>query len=199
MTKKFQIGILAVLIAATAAIVATGAVVWLERPASASLQLGGPFTLTDANTGKIVTDQSFRGKTMLIYFGYTYCPDACPTALNNISQAMAKLGPAAADIVPLFISIDPGRDTPQVMANYVKAFDPRIQGLVGDPATTATVAKEFGVYYKRHDEPGGAYLMDHSSLIYMLDPEGKFIKFLPASDSGDKLAGAIRPLLGGAS
>jgi protein SCO1 len=199
MTRKFQIGILAVLIAATAAIVATGAVVWLERPASASLQIGGPFTLTDANTGKVVTDRSFRGKTMLIYFGYTYCPDACPTALNNISQAMAKLGPEAAQIVPLFVSIDPGRDTPKVMANYVKAFDPRIQGLVGDAATTAKVAKEFGVYYKRHDEPGGGYLMDHSSLIYVIGPQGKFIKFLPSSESGDKLAGAIRPLLGDAS
>lgn len=198
MTKKLQIGILVLLVAATAAMVATGTVVWLERPASASLQVGGPFTLTDANTGKIVTDKSFRGKTMLIYFGYTYCPDACPTALNNISQALAKLGPAAAQIVPLFISIDPGRDTPKVMANYVKAFDPRIQGLVGDPATTATVAKEFGVYYKRHDEPGGGYLMDHSSLIYVIDPEGRFIKFLPSTNNGAKLAAEIRVLLGNA-
>ena len=199
MPRKLQIGALAVLIAAAIAVAATGAVTWLERPASASLNIGGPFKLTDANTGKTVTDETFRGKTMLIYFGYTDCPDACPTALNNIAQAMAKLGPAAKNVVPLFISIDPGRDTPKVMAAYVKAFDPRIQGLVGDTATIARVAKEFGVYYARHDEPGGGYLIDHSSLIYVIGPDGRFIRFLPASRPGDQLANNIRPLLGGTS
>jgi protein SCO1/2 len=189
------IGVFAVLIAAAAALVATGAVLWIERPASASLALGGPFVLTDANTGRTVTDQSFRGKMMLIYFGYTYCPDACPTALNNISEAMAKLGSAANDIAPLFISVDPARDTPKVMANYVKAFDPRIQGLVADAATTAKVAKEFGVYYKIHPEPDGTYLIDHSSLIYVMDARGKFIKFLPASEPGDRLAGQLKEIL----
>jgi protein SCO1 len=198
MTKRIQVGILALLIAATAAMVAVAAVTWLERPASASLALGGPFTLTDANNGRTVTQRSFRGKMMLIYFGYTYCPDACPTALNNISEAMAKLGPDADKIAPLFISIDPSRDTPTVMANYVKAFDRRIQGLTGDTATTATVAKEFGVYYKRHDEPNGGYLMDHSSLLYVMDRDGKFVKILPA-ESGDKLAGDLRQLLGSTS
>jgi protein SCO1 len=199
MTEKLRIGILLALIATAAAIVAAGAVGWRERPSAASPNIGGPFKLTDANTGKTVTDQTFRGKTMLIYFGYTYCPDACPTALNNISQAMAKLGPAAKNVVPLFISVDPARDTPTVLANYVKAFDPRIQGLVGDAATTAKVAEEFGVYYKRHDEPGGGYLMDHSSLIYVMDGTGQFLKFLPSSGSGATLAGAILPLLGSAS
>ncbi len=199
MAQKFRIGILLVLIAITAAIAVAGAVVWLERPSAASPDIGGPFKLTDANTGMTVTDQTYRGKTMLIYFGYTYCPDACPTALNNIAQAMAKLGPDAKNVVPLFISIDPARDTPKVMANYVKAFDPRIQGLVGNAAATATVAKEFGVYYKRRDEPDGSYLMDHSSLIYVMSGTGKFLKFLPSSESGAKLAGAIVPLLGSAS
>ncbi len=195
MIKRIRLGILVLLITATAAVVAVGAVTWLERPASATLALGGPFTLTDANTGQTVTQQNFRGKMMLIYFGYTYCPDACPTALNNISAAMAKLGPDADKIAPLFISIDPARDTPTVMANYVKAFDSRIQGLSGDAATTATVAKQFGVYYKRHDEPNGGYLMDHSSLLYVMDRDGKFVKVLPAAESGDKLAGDLRELL----
>lgn len=195
MIKRIQIGTLVVLIAATAAIVVTGAVVWLVRPSAESPNVGGPFRLTDANTGQVVTGETFRGKMMLIYFGYTYCPDACPTALNNISQAMEKLGPAAKNVVPLFISIDPARDTPKVMANYVKAFDPHIQGLVGDVATTAKVAKEFDVYYKRHDEPDGSYLMDHSSLIYVMDRTGRFLKYLP-SESGSKLASAILPLLG---
>ncbi len=199
MTKRFRIGILFVLTATMVAIAATGAVVLLERTSAALPNIGGPFKLTDANTGRTVTDQTYRGKTMVIYFGYTYCPDACPTALNNISQAMAKLEPAAENVVPLFFSIDPARDTPKVMANYVKAFDPRIQGLVGDAATTAKVAKEFGVYYKRHDEPDGDYLMDHSSLIYVMNGTGKFLKFLPSSESAAKLTGAILPLLERAS
>jgi protein SCO1/2 len=188
-------GVLAVLIAAVAALIATGAVLWIERPASASLELGGPFALTDANDGKTVTDQSFRGKLMLVYFGYTYCPDACPTALNNISQAMAKLGPAADEIVPLFISVDPHRDTPKVMANYVRAFDPRMQGLTGSDAATAKVAAEFGVYYKIHPGPGGEYLVDHSSLFYLMDRQGKFLKVLPANESGDRLAGQLKQIL----
>jgi protein SCO1/2 len=190
-------GVMAVLIAAAAALVATGAVLWVEqRPPASSLKLGGPFAFTDAATGKTVTDRSFRGKVMLIYFGYTYCPDACPTALNNIAQALVKLGPDANKVVPLFISIDPARDTPKVMATYTKAFDPRIQGLTGSAAETATAAKEFAVYYKRHDEPGGGYLMDHSSLIYVMGDDGKFIKVLPASENGNKLAGDIAQLLG---
>jgi protein SCO1/2 len=190
------IGIIALLGAAAAALVATAAVLSIERPSPETLKFGGPFEFTDAATGKTVTDRSFRGKMMLIYFGYTYCPDACPTTLNNIAQAMAKLGPAADKVVPLFISIDPERDTPKVMATYTKAFDPRIQGLTGNAAETATAAKEFSVYYKRHDEPGGGYLMDHSSLIYVMGADGQFLKVLPASESGDKLAGDIEKLLG---
>jgi protein SCO1 len=199
MAERFRIGILLLLIATGAVIAATGVVVWLGLPSAASPNIGGPFKLTDANTGKTVTDRTYRGKTMVIYFGYTYCPDACPTALNNIAQAMAKLGPAAKNAAPLFISIDPARDTPKLMANYVAAFDPRIQGLVGDAATTAKVAKEFGVYYERHNEPDGSYLMDHSSLIYVIGGTGKFLKFLPSSESGATLAGAILPLLASGS
>jgi protein SCO1/2 len=189
------IGVFVVLVAAVAALLATGAVLWFERPATASLELGGPFALIDANDGKTVTEQSFRGKLMLIYFGYTFCPDACPTTLNSISEAMAKLGPAANRIAPLFISIDPARDTPKVMANYVKAFDPRLQGLTGDPAAIAAVAKEFAVYYKIHQVPGGDYLVDHSSLIYVMDGNGKFLKMIPATDSSDRLAGQLKQIL----
>ncbi len=195
--KKSLLGVLVLAIGA-AALAAIAAVSWRERPASMSLDLGGPFALVDANNGRSVTEQSFRGKLMLIYFGYTYCPDACPTTLNNISEAMAKLGTAADRIAPLFISIDPGRDTPQVMANYVKAFDPRIQGLTGDAEATARVAKEFGVYYRKHDVPGG-YLVDHSSLLYIMGGQGELLKVLPASEGADKLAGDLRDLLGGKS
>jgi len=196
MTKK--LGILALALGAVAALLAIAAVSWRERPASVAQDLGGPFALVDANNGQTVTERSFRGKLMLIYFGYTYCPDACPTTLNNISQAMAKLGAAGNRIAPLFISVDPERDTQQVMANYVKAFDPRIQGLTGDAETTARVAKEFGVYYSKHDVPGG-YLVDHSSLLYVMDRQGALLRVLPANESGDKLAGDLRQLLGSKS
>jgi protein SCO1/2 len=188
------IGLVAVSIAAVAALAATGGVLWLERPASASFELGGPFTLTDAANGETVTERSYHGKLMLVYFGYTYCPDACPTTLNNIAEAMAKLGPAADKIAPLFISVDPARDTPTVMASYTKAFDPRIQGLTGDAAAIAKVAKEFGVYYKIHREPG-EYLVDHSSVIYIMDAEGKFLKAVPGSEPGDRLAAQVKQLL----
>ncbi|HEY5208878.1 MAG TPA: SCO family protein [Stellaceae bacterium] len=190
-----MIGLLVLLGAAVAAAVATGAVLWLERPATGALELGGPFALTDANDGKPVTEQSFRGKLMLIYFGYTFCPDACPTTLNNISDAMAKLGPAANRIAPLFISVDPARDTQKIMASYVKAFDPRIQGLVGDAAAIAQIAKEFAVYYKIHQEPGGDYLIDHSSLIYLMDEQGRFLKVIPATTPGDRLAAQLKQIL----
>jgi protein SCO1 len=196
------IGVAALLIAAMAAmaaVAATAAVLWLAPPSRPGPQFGGPFALTDANDGRTVTERSFRGKLTLIYFGYTYCPDACPTALNNIGDAMAKLGPAADKIAPLFISVDPARDTPKIMANYVKAFDPRIQGLTGDAAAIAQVTREFGVYYKRHDEPGGGYAMDHSSLIYIVDAQGKFLKAVPSSETGNRLAGEIRKLLDGSS
>jgi protein SCO1 len=196
--KKPLFGILVLAIGAAAALAAVAAVSWRERAASVSLDLGGPFALVDANNGRTVTEQSFRGKLVVIYFGYTYCPDACPTTLNNISQAMAKLGAAADRIAPLFISVDPGRDTPQVMANYVKAFDPRIQGLTGDAEATARVAKEFGVYYRKHDVPGG-YLVDHSSLLYIMGAQGQLLRVLPASENADKLAGDLRDLLGGKS
>jgi protein SCO1 len=196
--RRSLLGVLVLAIGAAAALAVIAAVSWRERPASVSLDLGGRFALVDANNGRTVTEQSFRGKLMVIYFGYTYCPDACPTTLNNISEAMAKLGAAADRIAPLFISVDPRRDTPQVMANYVKAFDPRIQGLTGDAEATARVAKEFGVYYRRHDVPN-SYLVDHSSLLYIMGRQGKLLRVLPASESADKLAGDLRDLLGGES
>ena len=196
MTKK--LGILVLAIGAVAALLAIAAVSWRGRPASVTPDLGGPFALIDANNGETVTERSFEGKLMVIYFGYTFCPDACPTTLNNVSQALAKLGADADRIAPLFISVDPERDTPQVMARYVKAFDPRIRGLTGDAETTLRVAKEFGVYYRKHDVPGG-YLIDHSSLLYIMDGKGALLRVLPASESGDRLAGDLRRLLGSKS
>lgn len=162
---------------------------------ASSLAIGGPFTLVGAD-GKPVTDHSYRGKWMLVYFGYTFCPDVCPTTLNNITQALAKLGPDANRISPLFITIDPKRDTPKVIGDYVKAFDPRIVGLTGSADQIAAVAKEYRVYYAPQPGAGDDYLVDHSSFVYLMNPQGGFAKVLPGNMSGGEMAAAIRPFVG---
>jgi protein SCO1/2 len=167
---------------------------WLAPAADGGASLGGPFTLTRAD-GATVTESTYRGKWLLVYFGYTYCPDACPTALNAIAEAMEKLGPAAASVQPLFITIDPARDTPTVVGEYVKAFDPRIVGLTGTEGQIAAVAKEYQVYYKRRETEGGPYLMDHTSLIYVVDPAGKLVRFFGGSSSGERIAQHLLELM----
>ena len=141
---------------------------------SYALSIGGPFTLVDGE-GKTVSDQQFRGKWMLVYFGYTHCPDACPTTLSNISVALDHLGPKAKQVVVIFITVDPQRDTPKVMRNYVKAFGPQITGLTGSPEQIAAVEKAYHVYSARHDEKNGYYDMDHSSIVYTINPAGKYV------------------------
>jgi protein SCO1 len=140
------------------------------------------FTLA-ATDGGTITDQSFRGKWQLIYFGYTFCPDICPTTLTAIAGALDALGPRAASVRPLFITIDPGRDTPQILAAYAKAIDPRIVALTGTHTQTAAAARAFGVVYERQDGDNGAYFFDHTSYVYVLDPRGNLVETL--SDSAD--------------
>jgi len=162
------------------------------EPAVAMPAIGGPFTLTAAD-GQQVTDRTYRGKIMLVYFGYTDCPDACPTALNEIAGALADLGPRADRVQALFITVDPQRDTPEVLANYVKSFDPRILGLTGTPEQIAAAAKAYRVYYapyKSADAPDG-YLMDHTSVVYVMNEEGRFVATFtqetPAAQMADRL------------
>jgi protein SCO1/2 len=154
--------------------------------------IGGPFTLTDQN-GRLVSDQNFRGKYELLYFGYTFCPDVCPSTLNDIAGAMQKLGTKAADIQPVFITIDPRRDTPQVLKRYVAAFDPRLIGLTGTEQQIARVAREYRVYYAPHRTGPGPddYTMDHSSVIYLIGPDGHFLTTIPADQQAASLAADI--------
>jgi protein SCO1 len=159
--------------------------------------IGGPFALTAAD-GHTVTDQTYRRKWMLIYFGYTSCPDACPTALNNIGVALDRLGGNAAAFQPLFITVDPKRDTREELSQYMKSFDPRIVALTGSSGQIAAVEKEFHVYVKAHDEKGGDGFIDHSSLIYLINPQGKFVVDMLAGDlSGDAIADRLRQLVAG--
>ncbi len=138
-------------------------------------RIGGSFVLTN-HDGKIVTDADYHGKYLLVYFGYTYCPDMCPTGLQSISRALDQLGGDAKKVQPLFITIDPDRDTPVKMKEYISSFHPSIVGLTGSAQQIADVAKEYQVYYKRGEQVDEHdYMMDHSSLIYLMNPDGKLV------------------------
>jgi protein SCO1/2 len=165
----------------------------LVRAANSPVTIGGPFTLTSPD-GTTVTEQTYRGKWLLVYFGFTSCPDSCPTALLEISAALAKLGPHADKLQPLFITVDPQRDTPAVMGNYAQSFDSRIVGLTGTPQQIAAVAQEYGVYYAPRTSGPGAenYVMDHSTYLYLMDAEGKFVRGFDAATPGERIAEVVR-------
>jgi protein SCO1/2 len=138
--------------------------------------IGGPYRLINQE-GKPVSDRDFRGRYQLIYFGYTFCPDVCPTTLALIAAALEKMGPDAKRIAPIFITVDPGRDTPQVLKKYLAAFDPRFIGLTGGQAELSKVEKEYKVYAQKEKLKGGTYAVNHSSVIYLMGPDGKLVTF----------------------
>ncbi|GAA0305131.1 SCO family protein [Sphingomonas oligophenolica] len=159
-------------------------------------KIGGPFALTDQN-GHPVTDRNFAGKYRIMYFGYTFCPDVCPVDVQNIGAGLRILEKSdpqvAAKIVPIFISVDPARDTPAVLKAFVGAFHPRMVGLTGSPAAIDAVAKEYAIYYHKQDAaPGGGYMVDHSRVAYLMDPEGKPLALLPQDQSGEAIAAEAR-------
>lgn len=136
--------------------------------------IGGPFQLTDQD-GKQITDQDFRGRPYLVFFGYTHCPDICPTTLFEISEVMRALGPDADSAAALFVSVDPDRDTPAVLKDYLSSFDPHVRGATGNEKELAQVQKEFRVYSKKHPTGDGDYSMDHSAVVYLMDKDGRFV------------------------
>jgi protein SCO1 len=180
------------LIVAVLLIGSAAALLLTRRSRQNASGIGGPFALVDGDH-KSVTDQNFRGKFMLVYFGYTFCPDVCPTTLNEIAEAMDKLGPAAARVQPIFITVDPNRDTPDVMKQYTASFSPKLLGLTGTPEQIAKVAKEYRVYYAEHRTGPGPndYSMDHSSIIYLMGPDGQFVEPIPADETAASLAADI--------
>jgi cytochrome oxidase Cu insertion factor (SCO1/SenC/PrrC family) len=153
--------------------------------------VGGPFRLTDQN-GKAVSDADFRGRYMLIYFGYSFCPDVCPTTLSVIAQALDKLGGESRRVTPVFITIDPERDTPQVLGDYMKAFGPNFVGLTGSAAAIKDAEKTYRVYAVKKPLEKGGYSMDHSSVMYLMGPDGKMISFYDEAISPDDLAKDLR-------
>jgi protein SCO1/2 len=143
-------------------------------PSAGAAAIGGPFSLTDQN-GRTVTDKDLRGHPFLVFFGFTHCPDVCPTSLFEISEVLGKLGPDAQKVSALFVTIDPERDTPAAMKDYLSSFNPRVVGLTGDPAAIAAVAKEYRVYVKKVPLDNGDYTMDHTALVYLMDKDGRFV------------------------
>lgn len=154
-----------------------GATLWGLGGFSAATQpaaIGGPFRLTDQN-GQAVTEASLAGKPSLIFFGFTHCPDICPTSLFEMSELLRALGTDADKVNAVFISVDPERDTPSVMKDYLSSFDPHLRGLTGDPDAVAKVISAYRVYAKKVPLKDGDYTMDHTALIYLMDRNGRFV------------------------
>jgi protein SCO1 len=166
------------------------------QPPLAGARIGGAFALTDQN-GKTVRDSDFAGKYRMVYFGYTYCPDVCPTDMQKLGAAMRlldKSDPAIADkIAPIFISIDPERDTPQAVKQFVANFHPRFVGLTGSPQAIADVAKKYAVYFKKQPAgPGGGYLVDHVAVAFLMGPKGEPIASLSIDKGAEVVADELR-------
>jgi cytochrome oxidase Cu insertion factor (SCO1/SenC/PrrC family) len=171
-----------------------------EQPSAAQMmddlmygrgRVGGPFTLTD-QTGKQRSDTDFRGKLMIVYFGYTSCPDVCPTDLMAITQALDALGPAAEGVQPVFITIDPERDT-KLLADYVSAFHRSLVGLTGSPDEIRKVANSYKAFYvKVQDERSRDYSIDHAGVIYLIGRNGEYLGFMPPQTNPDRLTEVLR-------
>ena len=166
----------------------------LTRPEEQGVPIGGPFELVDGNA-RTVTDQAFRGKWMLVYFGYTHCPDACPMALQNMAAARDLLGPAAARVSLVFITLDPERDTPEVMRDYAASFGPDISALTGSPEAVSRAAKAYRVYSAKAPAGGGDYSVDHTSIIYAMDPRGRFAANFTHETTPEAIAARLRALV----
>ena len=165
------------------------------RAPLAGAAIGGPFALTDQH-GRTVTDHDFAGRYRIMYFGYTFCPDVCPTdalAIGSALKLLDKSDPAlAARIVPVFVTVDPARDTPAVLGRFVGAFHPRFVGLTGSPDAIARIAKEYAVYYSKGTQSAGGYLVNHSRTAYLMDPNGKPLALLPTEQGPQAVADEIR-------
>jgi protein SCO1/2 len=157
--------------------------------------IGGKFSLVDQN-GKPFTEADLKGKWQLVFFGYTHCPDVCPTALNDLSLALNQLGDKAKDVGIVFISVDPDRDTPPVLKSYVESFGGPIVALTGTADEVATAAQDYKVYYAKHPRADGGYDMDHSALIYVMDPEGRFTATFTPDESEDTIVKRMQKLVG---
>ena len=165
-------------------------------PNQEAAAIGGPFTLVDQD-GRTVTDEAYRGKWLLVYFGYTHCPDTCPMALNNIAEALDRLDAGMRPkLQPIFITVDPERDTPAVMKDYVGAFEGAgIVGLSGSQQQVAAIETAYRIHTQRHDDGNGEYSVDHTSVIHIMDPDGRFVGLVSDLMPPERLAKRLTQLM----
>jgi len=165
---------------------------------SGRVPIGMPFSLPDQR-GRRVGPQQWRGHVVLLYFGYLYCPDVCPTDLRAIGDAIEELGVDGAKVQPVFVTLDPQRDTPDLVGRYAESFHPRFEALRGSEAETRELALAYKVYYEKVPARNGGYAIDHTSFIYVLDGDGRYMGYFPPGTSARRVAEFVRPLLAGAT
>ena len=163
-------------------------------PETSALHIGGPFQLVDTQ-GRPVTEKALQGKPSAVFFGFTYCPEVCPTTLSELTAALEALGPEADDLNVVFISVDPERDTPAQLKLYLSNFDSRIKGFTGSVAQSDAAAKAFRVYHQKVPTDGGGYTVDHSSVMYLLDRQGRFVTPVRYGTPQDELIRRLRALI----
>ncbi len=187
MKRTSTFALIGIMLVALGLIAATAVVAWRQisdvgptetaegAGFTAAVKIGGPFTLV-SHTGDRVTEATYRGRFLFVYFGYGYCPDICPTELANMAVTLDHMGATSEKVQPLFVTIDPARDTPKFLAEYVAQFHPTMVGLTGTDQQIAHIAKQYRVFYRKaEDASASEYLMDHSNFIYLLGPDGKFL------------------------
>lgn len=195
MSSRVFLFVVTLLTATLVGTVTAGYFIWQAK--DGQVDVGGPFTLTD-QTGKQVTEETYQGTWQVVFFGYTYCPDVCPTNLATVTTALDELGPLAEKVTPIFITIDPQRDTVEQLAGYHEYFHPSFAMLTGTEEEIAKVAREFRVYYAKAEDDGASdYLMDHSSITYLLDPDGNYVTHFSHGIEPEKMAQTLRQYIEG--
>jgi protein SCO1/2 len=174
-------------------VLAAGFLLLQPRPMTAASAIGGPFALTDQD-GHRVTQADMAGHPFLVFFGYTHCPDVCPTTLSDLSRVLDALGKTA-PVKALFVTVDPERDTPAVLKDYLSSFDPRITGLTGDPAAVAAAEKAYRVYARKVPGKDGNYSIDHTAVVYLMDADGRFVNALDLGQPPETVAATVKQVM----
>lgn len=202
MSPRFRPPVRVLAVTVVAAALAVAAVVFVLRPSNApaddataarSVAIGGPFSLTTQN-GTPLTDADLKGRPFAIFFGFTHCPEVCPTTLWELSEALKALGPDARDLAVLFVSLDPTRDTPEALKSYIASFDDRIIGLTGSEADVATLAKAYRVYWQKVPGEGDDYTLDHTAAVYLMGRTGGFSGLISYDEAADTRIAKLRAL-----
>ncbi|MCB1523661.1 MAG: SCO family protein [Rhodoblastus sp.] len=180
--------------AAALAAVALAGLLYFTAGGPQATAIGGPFRLKDQN-GRIVDTVALKGRPYAIFFGFTHCPEICPTTMADMAALMARLGPEAKDFRIYFVSVDPERDTPEVLRSYLASFEPNVVGLTGTPDEIAKVAKEFRAYYRKVPLDGGDYTMDHSAFVYLMGKDGGFRSVIGYQEKPDRALDKLKTLI----